>query len=170
MKYNNTVCVCMYKVPRSYKISVYINAGIHYVLIYTFNVILGKCWCHSALACWTKGRNRRDDKSCRWKGMFVFPCTFFKSRACPPPPKSPQTPLHLFRKTSFPGGGKNFRTPLQLCCHYGLPLTKILATPLFFKNSTNFWHVLYSAVPVHPLLTSSLFILRQNFGWRGKMR
>ena len=112
MKYNNTVCVCMYKVPRSYKISVYINAGIHYVLIYTFNVILGKCWCHSALACWTKGRNRRDDKSCRWKGMFVFPCTFFKSRACPPPPKSPKTSFYIFSgKHLFRAGEKIFGPP-----------------------------------------------------------
>ena len=34
---------------------------------------------------------------------------------------------HKFQQIS---GGACPRTPLQLCRHYGLPLTKILATPL----------------------------------------
>ena len=30
------------------------------------------------------------------------------------------------------------RTPLKLCRHYRLPLTKILATPLIFARANNF--------------------------------
>ena len=62
---------------------------------------------------------------------------------CPPPPnplrhtvKNGISNLYICRKCRFrdpkfkifPGGMP--RTPLQLCRHYGLPLTKILATPL----------------------------------------
>ena len=73
---------------------------------------------------------------------------------CPPPPPTPPTPSDTLLKMGFqtyifcsnvpskcrkcrfrdpkfkifPGGMP--RTPLQLCRHYGLPLTKILATPL----------------------------------------
>ena len=40
-------------------------------------------------------------------------------------------------------GGKCPRTPLQLCRHYGLPRTKILATPL----SVN--HMVFLSLPGH---------------------
>ena len=43
---------------------------------------------------------------------------------------------------------KNFRTHLQLCRHYGLPLTKILATPLLdmVMETVQYVHI-FSIIP-----------------------
>ena len=43
--------------------------------------------------------------------------------------KCPQNAGNAVSETHFRGGGLA-PAPLQLCRHYGLPLTKILATPL----------------------------------------
>ena len=61
--------------------------------------------------------------------------------------------------------GASTRTPLQLCRHYGLPLTKILAMPLYkmILNSDTITKMLCKCIQLEPYCKASILGLFMYF-------